>query len=40
MKISLFDRVEYTVGEKDKMLVTSIFSFSYSVFQGLLHKGC
>ena len=33
--ISLFDRVEFTVG-KGENLVTSIFSFSHSVFQSLL----
>ena len=37
--IFLFDRVE-TLWEKKKMLVTSIFCFSHSVFQGLLLYGC
>ena len=35
MMISLYNRVGNTVG-KGKMLVTSIFSFSHSVFQSLL----
>ena len=35
MMISLLDRVEDTVG-KGEMMVTSIFSFSHSVFQSLL----
>ena len=34
MMISLIDRVE-KLWEKEKILVTSIFSFSYSVFQSL-----
>ena len=33
--ISVFDRVE-TLLEKEKMLVTSIFSFSHNVFKRLL----
>ena len=33
--ISLFDSVEKTLWEKEKMLVTSNFSFSHSVFQSL-----
>ena len=36
MMISLFGEVE-SIREKDKMLVTSIFSFSHSVFQSILH---
>ena len=35
LMIFLFDRVENTVG-KGEMLVSSIFSFSQSVFQSLL----
>ena len=34
----LFDRVENIVG-KEKMLVTSIFSFSHNVFKKLLPQG-
>ena len=30
--ISVFDRVENIVGKKEKMLVTSIFSFSHNIF--------
>ena len=30
------DRVEKHCGEKEKMLVTNILSFSYSVFQSIL----
>ena len=37
MMISLFDRVE-TLREKEEMLITSIFSFSHSVFQRLCGK--
>ena len=29
-----------TLWEKEKMLVTSIFSFSHNVFKRLLSKGC
>ena len=35
MTISLYDRVE-NAGDKEKMLVISIFSFSHSVFQSTL----
>ena len=35
MMFALFDRVQNTL-EEEKMLVTSIFSFSHSVFQSLL----
>ena len=38
MMISLFYRVENIVG-KEKMLVTSIFSFSLNVFQSVLSWG-
>ena len=38
MTISLFDRVENTV-VKGKMLITSIFTFSHSVFQCRLLYG-
>ena len=38
MMIFVFDRVENTVG-KEKMLVTSIFSFSHNVFKGLFTQG-
>ena len=38
MVISLFDRVVNTA-QKGKMQVTSIFSFSYSVFQSFLFLG-
>ena len=37
MMISVFDGVENIVG-KEKMLVTSIFSFSNDVFKGLYFK--
>ena len=33
-------RVENIVGEKEKMLITSIFSFSHNVFKWLLSQGC
>ena len=41
MNTLLFDRVENIVekGKKKKMLVTSISSFSHSVFQSFLLKG-
>ena len=35
----LFVRVENIAG-KEKMLVTSIFSFSHNVFKRLLFQGC
>ena len=35
MTIFLFDRVENNVGKGEHMLVTSIFSFSHSVFESL-----
>ena len=40
MRISHFDIVEKTRWEKEKMLVISILSFSYSIFQSLLPLGC
>ena len=39
MTTPLFDRVEYAVGKAENA-VTSIFSFSLSVFQSLLLQGC
>ena len=35
-----FEKVENIVGKKEKMLVTSIFSFSNNVFKRLLTQGC
>ena len=37
--IFVFDRVENIVKKKEKMLVTSIFSFSLNVFKRLLTQG-
>ena len=39
MMISLFHRVENTVGKGENVGYTSIFSFSHSVFQNLVFKG-
>ena len=39
MPISLFDKVKNTIREKEKMLVTSIFSFTKNVFKNLLPQG-
>ena len=39
MKVSLFDTELKRLWEKVKMLVTSIFPFSHSVFQSLLFEG-
>ena len=38
LTISLYDRVENTVRKQEKMLVTSIFSFSHSVFQSPIFR--
>ena len=38
MMIFLLDKEENTLWEKEKMLLTSIFSFSHSVFQSYLLK--
>ena len=35
MMQSFYDTIENIVGEKEKMLVTSIFSFSHNVFKRL-----
>ena len=35
----VFDRVENIVGEKEKMLVISTFTFSYNVFKRLFRQG-
>ena len=39
LKISVFEMLE-TLWEKEKMLVTSIFSFSHNVFKSHLFQGC
>ena len=39
MMISLFDKLDNVVEKGKKMLLTSIFSFSNSVFQNLLAWG-
>ena len=39
MMISVYDSVENIVGKGEKMLVTSILSFSLNVFKRLLSQG-
>ena len=45
-KINVSENLKFALGgvenivEKEKMLVTSIFSFSYNIFKRLLSQGC
>ena len=39
-ELKVFDNVENIVGEKEKLMITSIFSFSNNVFNRYLFMGC